>query len=154
VSISKNPVPGVYQEQQPSKQTMPNTFWSPADNISATWMHGGLVLYWDVRGRICLSPSVGWLENTTCDTQVSPRWQCSAHWAGTGLHWISAGYMEAACSCSGVHQQDSLITAMLWKRMSTRCEVVMGDACSQGIFYPLHRERGTGIGSGVGGRIC
>jgi len=62
--------------------------------------------------------------------------------------------MEAACSCSGVHQQDSLITAMLWKRMSTRCEVVMGDACSQGIFYPLHRERGTGIGSGVGGRIC
>ena len=47
-----------------------------------------------------------------------------------------------------------MITAMLWKRMSTRCEVVMGDACSQGIFYPLHRERGTGIGSGVGGRIC
>ena len=75
---------------------------------------------------VCLSPSMGWLGNTARDTRVSPLWHCSARWAGTGLHHVSAACVEAACSCSGVHQHNSLITAVLQRQMSTEVCCVRG----------------------------
>lgn len=139
-SIPKNPVPGAHQEQQPGKLVMPSTRWVPAGEGSATRMQGGQVWYRDAVGQelpVCLSPSVGWLGNTAHDTRVPPPpRQCSAHWAGTGLRWVSAACTEAACSRSGVHQHDSLITAVLRRPMSTRCDVFVGGCMQPGHFLP------------------
>lgn len=55
--------------------------------------------------------------------------------------------------CSSTRQFDHSCVPEANEHRGGMCS--WGDACSQGIFYPLHRQRRVGIGSGEEGeRSC